>query len=240
MSIMTPRGLKIRLDESWAFSLIARVWKADSRTDAFRVLKTCEAIESVPSVLSYISGIAVAFGYPDSPWCIPIAILAGRVAGLCLTRLGLFIVLQPTGVLRLALVWSYIGGYGILLLGGLVAVYIAGGWPAVVMWMVGYPLVVVATSCGELALVMLLRHPLLIAETNFFNAYRLHAQRLGLTLEISVEDGEMASGDWEECLQDYAVKHPEAVAQFNPEMASWGALRQRLGLGLPRTAVSGR
>ena len=57
-------------------------------------------------------------------------------------------------------------------------------------------------------------YPLSQAEINFFNAYRLHADRLGLTRDIEVSDAEVASGGWKACLEDYAQKYPEAVARF--------------------------
>jgi hypothetical protein len=56
--------------------------------------------------------------------------------------------------------------------------------------------------------------PLSQAEVNFLNAYRLHADRLGLSRSIEVGEDEIRSGGWQQCLEDYATKYPEAVARF--------------------------
>ncbi len=56
--------------------------------------------------------------------------------------------------------------------------------------------------------------PLSESEVNFFNAFRLNADRLGLPRSLEVTENEIATGGWEKCLEDYAAKHPEAVTSF--------------------------
>ena len=54
MAIYTPRGLKVRLPIDFAFALIARLYP---KYDAFKVLRTTEAIELMPKALSAVAGI---------------------------------------------------------------------------------------------------------------------------------------------------------------------------------------
>ncbi|MFQ5464216.1 MAG: hypothetical protein ACE5E5_16510 [Phycisphaerae bacterium] len=218
MSLMTPRGLKIRLELPWAFTLLGRLWKVDCRTDAFRVLKTCEGIESMPSFLSWLLGLAVAF-YPGRPeWAIIVAIAGARIAGQLLMDLGRFDVLRPLGLLWLGTVWSYIAGWGLIHIPAIITLLLVFGWKDAGCWIAGHvAAVVLAAAIGFYFTKRYFRStgfPFTSSETNFFSAYRLHADRLGLTRDIEVNDDEMETGLWEECLEDYARKYPEAVARF--------------------------
>ena len=62
MPIYTPRGLKIRLEPEYAFSLLARL---DPRVPPFRVLKTTEGIDLVPSAIALIVGLGCFFAQVD-------------------------------------------------------------------------------------------------------------------------------------------------------------------------------
>ncbi len=57
-------------------------------------------------------------------------------------------------------------------------------------------------------------YPLSFAEVNFFNAYRLHADRLGAPQSTEVTKDEINTKHWKQCLDDYEEKYPEAVARF--------------------------
>ncbi len=54
MAIFTPRGLKIRLPVDYAFALMARLYP---KVDAFKVLKTTESLELIPSVITLLTGL---------------------------------------------------------------------------------------------------------------------------------------------------------------------------------------
>lgn len=54
MTIITPRGLKVRIPVPYAFALMARLYPEVS---PFRVLKTTEGIESIPGMLAFTFGI---------------------------------------------------------------------------------------------------------------------------------------------------------------------------------------
>jgi len=216
---MTPTGLKIRLNIEWAFALLARLWRKDPATDAFRVLKTCEAIEYVPTVASLLAGLAATLLSGERLWIIPISIIAGRLAGLVLTQRGMFVIIRPLGLLALARIWSFIPYTSIFIYVVLLGLlYLALGWFVAALWVAGGLAATLVAMAAEFAWIArsfrLLGVPLTPAEVNFFNAYRLHAGRLGVSLDITVPDEEIASGNWEACLTDYAEKYPKAVARF--------------------------
>lgn len=52
------------------------------------------------------------------------------------------------------------------------------------------------------------------SEKNFFNAYRLHANRLGKTTDITVSDEELKEENWNPVFEDLATKWPEVVNRF--------------------------
>ncbi len=182
MAIYTPRGLKIRIPARWAFGLIGRLWERDRQTDAFRVLKTCEAIESVPATLAYSAGIVAACLYPLSPWAIAPARVSGALLGLCLTQMGLFIILRPTGALGLAYVWSWVNGYGILLVVGIGIAFAQAGWQGAAFWVLGGIVAFLANEAVGFWLTAWnfnrLGEAFTESEVNFFNACRLHADDL--------------------------------------------------------------
>jgi len=232
MPFMTPRGLKIRFDVPFGFTLLGRLWRHDRRHDAFRVLKTCEAIEEVPSVLALIAGL-IAVLMPQSPlWAIPIAIVAGKLVGYLLTQFGMFIVLQPLGLVLLARVWSYIPFWPTLIVHVPLLVWfsIAFGWLVVALWIIGYVVAFVSYWALDFRVAeWRFRQsgiPVTGSEVSFINAYRLHAAKMGVTVDVDVPDGEMSNGSWELCLADYAMKYPEAVRRFvGPALAE--VLKQR-------------
>ncbi|MDP6438580.1 MAG: hypothetical protein QGH74_03000 [Candidatus Brocadiia bacterium] len=212
---MTPRGLKIRLDIPRGFTLLARLWQKDNHTDAFRVLKTCEGLEYIPSILGFVAGL-IGLVVGSSPWHVLLAIVLGTVLGKVLTMFGMFRIprLPP-----LATLWSWAAGYGIFTLVGVAASWLSRGWEFAAFWVAGHVAAFIASTF--VLEPMRTRHykermgyPLTQSEINFFNAYRLRADRLGVTRDTEVSDSEVASGGWQACLEDYETKYPEAVARF--------------------------
>jgi hypothetical protein len=135
-------------------------------------------------------------------------------------------------MLLLGTAWSYLNGY-VLYFAAVVASYLVGGWSALLLWLLGYPIAITLSYVLELVFAMVTRRPVTVSETNFFNAYRVHAVRLGVTRDLNVSEDEIDGRAWKNCLADYAIKYPASVARFDPELAQWGALRAKLGLGLP-------
>lgn len=221
MAIATPRGLRIRLSVDHAFTLLGRLYEADHRATPFKVLKTCEAIELVPVTLMTLAGVLAVLLGSLPAWTVSVFMVVARVLGLLLTSSGVFIVLRPSGALLLARAFSYINGYGLIWIFACVMAFFRYGWMGVGAWVAGQLL---ATACSAAIQVVLVRRawlatgqPLTQSEVNFVNAYRLHADDLGLTRDITVEDEEVATGIWKAAFLHYASHWPEAVARFRAD-----------------------
>jgi hypothetical protein len=220
MPFVTPRRLRINLDLPWAFSLIARLRAADPRTDASRVLATAESVHHVPSVLAAIFGLVAVF-VPGRPlWVVPLAIILGGVLGFFLLRYGLFLLISPLGLLFLARLWTaspvFPGLLAHVLLLAAINICFPVSWPILVLWILGH--LIALCLCWLLARYLL--KPVSVgagvvispAEMSFFHAYRIHAERLGLSTDINLSEMEIESEDWKACFLQYALKHPRAVA----------------------------
>lgn len=216
---MTPRGLKIRLDLEWGFSLLNRLWEKDRRTDAFRVLKTCEAIEHIPMLFSVLAGLVALVQPKALPGiAVAMALVVGRVGGILLTSFGRFDVLRPVGLVVLGTIWAQVPFGGSILLGIPLVTGMLASWNRAAYWVAGYVAAVIAQSIADAMLPArqqrLTGQPFTTSEVDFFNAFRLHADRVGVSRDIDVGDEEASSGGWRKCLEDYATKWPEAVARF--------------------------
>lgn len=232
MSLMTPRGLKIRLELPWAFGLMGRLWRKDPNTDAFTVLKTVEAIEHIPTLLTVIVGLIVALP-PNSGslFWIVLSMLSARIVGSLLTIFGVFIVLRPLGLLWLATVKSWmprVVEYGLVLVAGYSLIRFRG-WSIIPVWLGAYFM----ASVIDLLIIgiwsarrwhRLTGFAFSPSELFFFHAYRLHADRLGLTRDLHVAATEAEANTWRDCLADYAEKWPEAVERFPDKVELGNAL----------------
>lgn len=212
MPIVTPRGLKVRVEVPYAFGLMARL---HPRVTPFRVLKTTEGIESIPGLVTFVVAL-VAFAYHLSPVKIGLAVLAAHVAGVAIAQLGLFMV---PGLVGLATAFSYLAGYGLLFAVLVVAGYFATSWQGVLAylvaraggWLLSQPLEMLA---ARRALVSI-GHPLTQSERSFFNAYRIHAARIGVTTDLSLSDEELAESHWEPVLLAFAREWPDVARRFS-------------------------
>lgn len=211
MAIYTPRGLKIRLRMNHAFALMARLYP---KVDAFKVLKTTEGLESIPDMLALIVGL-VSFYLKLDPHQIGLYTFIASVAGTAITLLGAFIV---PGLPRLGTLYSYISGFGIILISAAVYGFISVGWQGVAAFFIGKFAAGLFNNVVEFWNVKRIHSKIGIAltlsEINFFNAYRLHASELGKSTDITVSDEELEEDNWKECLVDLAVKWPEVVRRF--------------------------
>ncbi len=108
MAIYTPRGLEINLPLPYAFALMQRLYP---RVDAFKVLKTAEGLESIPGVLTFVSGLACFYLKAD-PYQIGLCILCGSVIGTVITLFGLMVpglpfMGTPSGVTSKPASWGH-------------------------------------------------------------------------------------------------------------------------------------
>ncbi len=211
MAIFTPRGLKIRLPFNYAFALIARLYP---KIDAFKVLKTTEGLESIPSLIIFVVGL-ICFYLRLSPFEIGVYVFVASIAGFLIILFGLYII---PGLDYLGTFYSYISGFGILLI--LLAVYgfITVGWQGVLIFFIARFLSGIVKMVMEMMQVKKnhskIGLALTLSETNFLNAYRLHASKLGKTTNITVSDEELKEENWKPVFEDLATKWPEVVRRF--------------------------
>lgn len=205
MAVMTPGGLKIRFPVEYVFTLIARLWMVDRRTDAWCVLRTCEGIGSIPGMLGCSAGLAAALVLRLPIWWILPAMIAGRLVGKAITMLGLFIV---PGLVWLGKLWCYAGVLAINQLVAIVFVWYQRGWVVALVWIAGLALgFALELSIEAINARRLHRKCGLVlwsSEQDFVSAYRLHADRLGLTRDVTLSDSEAVSEIWRDCFVDYA------------------------------------
>jgi hypothetical protein len=215
MAIFTPRGLKIRLPIDYSFALMARLYP---QVSAFRILKTCEGIESIPSVLAFSAAMVCFIGH-FAPYVAGIAIFCAYIVGSALTQRGLFIL---PGLVAVSTLFSYLAGYGLFTGAVLVTGYLTLGWQGVLAYAVAR---VAAFVCGQVIEFadtrrayreagIARRYALTASEKHFINAYRLHARRSGKTTDVAVREDEQEQENWLPAFEDLAAKWPEVVQRF--------------------------
>jgi hypothetical protein len=211
MAIFTPRGLKIRLDIPYSFGLMSRLFPT---VPAFTILKTAEGIENVPAVLAMLAGL-IAFAIHLPPiWVFAFAIAAGY-SGVLINTFGLYF--APC-IVRLGTAYSYFAGFGILLVLVAAVGWLTVGWLGVAAF---FSARVAAALLGWIhdfhftqRSHALTGQSLTTSERSFFNAYRLHASRLGVTTDLELSDDEYQEDSWRPCFEDLAARYPEVVRRF--------------------------
>ena len=211
MAIYTPRGLKIRISVPYAFGLMARL---SPKVSPFRILKTTEGIDSVPSMLAFFAGL-VAFAMRLSPIEIGLLVAGAHLFGNLLNMFGLFVI---PGLVRLGTFYSNLAGYGVFLIVLLAVGFVMVGWQGLLAFLVGR-LVSGLTSCvlecwraGRYH--KLGGYPFSPSEINFFNAYRLHASRVNVTTDIDLDDSELEEEHWGPTFEQFASEWPTVVRRF--------------------------
>ena len=211
MPIYTPRGLKIRLPVNFAFALMARL---HPHVPPFRVLKTTEGIEGIPATTSFLVAI-VCFALSADPVVTGVAVFVTSATAASLNRYGLFVV---PGLVGLGTAFSWVSGYGVLLIGLLAFGYYRCGWQGVAAYFVGRG---VAGALGGILewhesrkAFELIGFPVSASERNFINAYRLHAGDLGLSTDITVPDEELSEENWMHVFVEFAGEWPDVAARF--------------------------
>jgi hypothetical protein len=216
MAIYTPRGLKIRLGQAYAFALMARL---SPRIDAFRVLQLTEEVENLASLATFIAAVVVFAARLDPAM---VGIVVGVTCfGFRMSHLfGLFI--PPFKLLLpLSRVYSWFSGYGIFLVALLVFAFVMVGWQGVVAF------VVARIAAGGLAGGIDLAYARFVfkktsiaitaSERSFFHAYRLSADQVGVTRSLEVSEEEMKPENWQDVYADLMIKWPVVVARFTPD-----------------------
>ncbi len=211
MPIYTPRGLKVRLSMDYAFALMARLYP---KVSAFEVLKTTEGIESLPQAFAFIAAL-ICFFLKLSPLQIGLIVFIVTFLFSLMTRYGFYVF---PSIVKIGTIYSYLAGFGLLLIILCVVGFYLVGWRGVLAYFIARFLEgVIAKVLDVRETRMYLKEigePLTASERNFINAYRLHANRVGVTTDVSVEDEEREKENWESTFMDLAMKYPEVVARF--------------------------
>lgn len=211
MAICTPHGLKIRLPTDYAFALIARLYP---HVDAFRVLRTTEAIDETRSLLAYCVALA-CFASGVSFWPTVAAILAAHVVGIQINMLGFF---GMPGLLPAARLYTFLPGYGELFIPAIALGYLKMGWRGPAAYLLGAALgevVEMVTDFREAKRIHSASGIVLTAsERAFINAYRIHAQSMGKTTNVDVADAELEEEHWMPAYLHLAAEWPQVTARF--------------------------
>jgi len=218
MALFTPRGLKLRLPIRYAFTLMARVYP---QRDPFRILQLTEEIDNLASLAGFTAAFA-AFYLRLEPISIGLFVFAFVSVFRLVHLLGLFI--PPfTFFLPVSRVYSFVSGYGILLVGLMVFGFVRSGWKGVLAFAVGRTASTLVFGLIELAYGRYLFQKIGLAvtssERSFFHAYRLEANRFGASTDLNVSEAELASDKWELVLRDLSVKWPVVVSRFTGDSA---------------------
>lgn len=211
MQIYTPRGLKIRLDVEYGFALMKRLYP---KVDAFKVLKTTEGLDLLPSAVTFIAALIV-FALRLDTISIAMVSFSAYFIAFMLTFWGLYVI---PGLPTLGTTYSYISGFGIAFVLIAIVGYFTVGVYGVVAFFIGRILAGILCLMFETIDAKRMNNKagiaLMSSEKNFCNAYRLYASKYGVTTNIDVEDEEMQEANWIDCFEDLARKYPQVVNRF--------------------------
>ena len=211
MAIYTPRGLKIRFPLDYSFALMSRLYP---KVDAFKVLKTTEGLESIPAVLSVLTGF-VCFYLQLSLFEIGLYAFIASFVGFLLTTFGLYLI---PGLVGLGKLFSNIFVSVILYILLIIFGFINVGWLGVIIFFIGKYFTEIVREVFESIQARLMYKKIgkvfTISEKNFINAYRLHAVKLNITTDVSVSEEELDKENWMPVFLDLSIKWPEVVKRF--------------------------
>jgi hypothetical protein len=119
-------------------------------------------------------------------------------------------------------VYSYVSGFGVLLLMLLTCGFFLVGWRGVLAFVAARGAAGLVNWAVEFWNARRIKRAtgfsLWSSELNFFNAYRLHAAKLGRPTEIEpLQELEIERENWNPCFEDLAGKWPAVVRRFTVE-----------------------
>jgi hypothetical protein len=214
MAIFTPRGLKIRISVPYAFALLSRLYP---KVTAFRVLKTVEGIESLPTSITFIIAIT-SFLLELEPTYIFYFVFAGYLFSTIIHTFGFYLI---PGLVSIGTLFSYISGYGIYLILLIIVGLLTTGWQGLLAFFVakflGWIIAYLIDLTQSKRTYKITGHAFTASERNFFNAYRFHASKIGITTNINVTDAELRDEHYRKSLEELANQWPSVVARFTAE-----------------------
>ena len=207
MSTFTPRGLKIHLDRPITFALMARLYP---KVDAWKVLKTTEALEQLPSACCLIvAALSIANGLNIDE--VSAFALLGSLVGSLLKHFDL---VDFPGVIPFAnlcnvfpffsIPWAILIIYGLYEyswgLGGVLTLGVAK------LLAFGIDMAIGFFRTQHLHSVTgRVTHA---SKRNFFHSYKYYAEQIGVTISLKISREEMMEDNWRACFMDLAHNHP--------------------------------
>ncbi|SED17924.1 hypothetical protein [Paenibacillus sp. GP183] len=212
MSVYTPKGIKVRISVDVSFALMARLYP---KVSAFRVLKTTEGVDEIPTTFGFIASLICLFNKVD-PVTFFIATLISIVCGLLIKEFGIALVVP--GIIPLGGLYNTIN---ILMLPSILLVilsYILIGWQAVVAyigarfvaWIISFVLEFVFTSQWKNKM----GYAFTGSERSFFAAYCYYARKQGRSIAFDLTDEELEPENWEGVFDHLADTNPHVVQRF--------------------------
>jgi hypothetical protein len=181
--------------------------------DRTEVLRTTEAIENAPALAGLMACLA-AVACKSPLWMMFASTFGASAVVGGLLRYGVFII---PGLLPLSRLYSRFSGWGLFSLAAIVLAWIALGWLAAVAYIggrVGAGVLNRSLDYGRSRFYMsAIGSPFTGAETNFFSAFRLHAQSIGISTDISTHDHETAAA--EASFVRFVEAHPQLAAMYS-------------------------
>lgn len=157
----------------------------------------------------------VCFSLRVEPVGIGMVVFLGSLTGAFICRNGLYVI---PGLPAHGTAYSYINGFGVIMIAQIVVGLLLVGWQGVAALYVSSA---VASGCNWLLesrymkkLTNMTGIFLTGTEGNFFNACRLHACRLGITTDIVVTDDELCPENWRAAFEQLASRYPEVVVRW--------------------------
>jgi hypothetical protein len=206
MAIYTPRGMPISFPMSYAFTLLARLYP---RYSPHRVLKIAEGLDKAPKAVAYLLAFTL-FALRLQPVIIFAVVLVLPSILSWMQIKSRYIDL----VVRLGILFNTFGQFGIISIGLAAFGWNSVGWKGLCAFLGARFVGGLVNTIFETqekkrvqALTGIYRKDLEF-DRCFIDAYRFCAEKMGVTLDISVSEQEIESGQWYAIEVDYSEKKP--------------------------------
>ncbi|MEH1921615.1 hypothetical protein [Nostoc sp.] len=204
MTIYTPGGMPISFPMSYAFSLLARLYP---KYRPHKVLKIAEGMDKAPEAIAYLLGF-ILFAVQISPIIIFINVLIFPAIMRVMHIRSKYI----DYVVNLGVIFNSIGTFGIISIGLTVFGWYSVGWQGLVAFLCARFFGGFINSILEAQEKNRIR---VLAKVNynefdrcFIDAYRFCANKIGVTIDLSVSQQELASNSWQIVYSDYSHQNP--------------------------------
>ena len=132
-----------------------------------------------------------------------------------------FLVPPFTFLLPVSRVYSFITGYGILLIALIIFGYVTTGWQGVLAFVIAQVFCAILVWFIEFLWTRRAYDRdgsvITASERSFFQAFRLIARRSGVSANLEVSEEELQPSHWKHVYYDLAIKWPIVVSRFTDD-----------------------